>query len=166
MKSMIWLSLVVLCSCVGINQSYRLLQFSKYSLGKTELMATAGKGFGAIKPVGVNNLLPLTQTSEYRRVDGSFAKLLASVSEVFEQLKPTEGVAKDVYVRLANTEVCWFVGKVTFRSGMNITPGSFVRHHRLFLFLVLFPILPSACILPSTPPHSPPLPISTTYPYL
>ena len=126
MKLMVWFSLVVWCSCLGIIQSYRLLRLPRYnSREKTaELMATAGKGFGAAKPIGVNNLLPLTRPSECRRVDGSFAKLLASVSEVFEQLKPTEGVAKDVYVRLANTEVCWFVGKVTFRSGMNITPGS------------------------------------------
>ena len=137
MKVIIWFSLTVLCSYLGIIQSYRPLRLSRYSRDMTELMATAGKGFGAAKPMSSSNLLPLTRPSECRRVDGSFAKLLASVSEVFEKLKPTEGVAKDVYVRLANTETCWFVGKVTFRSGMDITPGSFCTLYRIHSFLTL-----------------------------
>ena len=62
------------------------------------------KGFGAPRTaVGASSLLPLTRPSEHRRVEGAFAKLLAQVSTVFEGLRPTEGVSKDVYVRVAMT---------------------------------------------------------------
>lgn len=85
-------------------------------------MSAAGKGFSN-KPVSnSNNLLPLTRPSESRRVDGTFAKLLSQTSKVFEDLKNVEGVSRDVYVRLSKTETCYFVGKINYKSGLNIAP--------------------------------------------
>ena len=91
--------------------------------------ASAGKGFANKPTSNSNNLLPLTRPSEARRVDGTFAKLLSQTSKVFEDLKPVEGVSKDVYVRLCKTETCYFVGKINYKSGLNITPEAAVLYY-------------------------------------
>jgi hypothetical protein len=99
------LLLMLFFNCLELTEAFRLSMLAK--------------GFGAPKS-SQSGILKPTRPSEYRKVEGSFAKLLSKTSEVFEKLRGECGVSRDIYVRLENSETCWFVGKINHKS--SITP--------------------------------------------
>ena len=103
------ITLLLLAWCVGASH------------GAGVRLVMLAKGFGAPRTAsaGATPLLPPTRPSEHRRVEGAVAKLLSQVSKVFEDLRPTEGVSKDVYVRVARTGTCVHVCMHAGRQAMN-----------------------------------------------
>jgi hypothetical protein len=90
------------------------------------LVSMSGKGFGAPKKTDASNtasdiLIKPTRPQEHRQVAGQYAKILAKISKQFEDIKPKFGVSRDIYARLSNSEVFWFVGKVNHMDGVATT---------------------------------------------
>jgi hypothetical protein len=80
-------------------------------------LAMLAKGFGSPKVVQSGILKP-TRPAEFRKVEGAYAKLLSKTSEVFEKLRGECGVSKDLYIRLQNSDTCWFIGKINHKSAI------------------------------------------------
>ena len=79
-------------------------------------MTMSGKGFGNVPKRIDSNILKASRPQEHRTVHGSFAKLLSKTSVIFEDLKNKHGCSRDIYARLSNSNIFWFVGKVNHRE--------------------------------------------------
>lgn len=84
----------------------------------------SGKGFGNAQKKIDSSILKASRPQEHRTVHGSFAKLLSKTSVIFEDLKNKHGCSRDIYARLSNQDVFWFVGKINHRE--TLTPADAV----------------------------------------
>lgn len=82
------------------------------------VLKMSGKGFGNVPKTVDTNILKSSRPQEHRSVHGSFAKLLSKTSIVFEGLKNENGCSRDIYVRLNNSQIFWFIGKINHKSSV------------------------------------------------
>jgi hypothetical protein len=78
------------------------------------------KGFGAPKKaIPVEPLTP-TRPTDARKVIGAFSKILAKYCEQFESMR-SRGVpvANDLYARMSNSDIFYFIGKMNHGSELN-----------------------------------------------
>lgn len=90
------------------------------------LTLMAGKGFGAEKAPNsaAVDLIP-TRAYEYKEVSGSYARLLARHCDIYDAIKASSDDHQkwDVYARLDNTQIFWFIGKYACYNSMSMYEG-------------------------------------------
>lgn len=82
----------------------------------------AGKGFGDKKNEAPAIEVNPTRSSEYKEVAGSYARLLARHSDVYDDIKVSreKHMKHDVYARLDGNAEFWFIGKFAYLESMGI----------------------------------------------
>mmetsp|Transcript_27102 Transcript_27102/g.45391 ORF Transcript_27102/g.45391 Transcript_27102/m.45391 type:complete len:229 (-) Transcript_27102:227-913(-) len=105
-----------------------------YKVANMHMMA-AGKGFGVAKKVEVGELsIKPTRATAHRKVLGQYAKILAKESNEFDIINgktEEEKTILDIYARLEQSEICWFIGKIAHSNDMDSETAMQYRAERM-----------------------------------
>jgi hypothetical protein len=81
-----------------------------------------GQGFGAKKTAAPLIDLKPTRALEYKEVAGSYAKLLARHSDIYDDIRASSepNMKHDIYARLDGYQEFWFIGKFGYYESMGM----------------------------------------------